>query len=419
MNSISSHDEDADKGFPRLDPSPEDRFVSLYLEDRSDVYRDLIKVQDDAWNNPQATAYFGRQRRTADDPTARQQRVFDNMMCNIGDEMEEKSGGALSLPRSNARVLDLCMAPGNYTASTLRYSPYAVVRALTLPLHLGGHPVASRYSRQRHPSVRVWYGDITMLHIEFGVTEVPQDHPDFSNFSDKRLWHGKRFDLVFCDGQALRTHEPHIADYRRKVEAARLAVSQLILAMQRIESGGTLIMLLHNVQSYKTIKILSIFDKVAEIRLFKPVSGHKKRGSFYLIAKNVQPGHPEAVAAVNGWKKIWKDLTFPILGPDGHPEPLKVTDESELEMELSKLLDNFGERIIELGEPIWQIQKEALATANWRIPDTESGRVDTGEASTAATDNAAAAAAHNSEDVNDDGDLDDVATVPVLGQLSE
>lgn len=50
MNSISSHDEDADKGFPRLEPSPEDRFVSLYLEDRSDVYRDLIKVQDDVSN---------------------------------------------------------------------------------------------------------------------------------------------------------------------------------------------------------------------------------------------------------------------------------------------------------------------------------------------------------------------------------
>lgn len=135
--------------------------------------------------------------------------------------------------------------------------------------------------------------------------------------------------------------------------------------MQRIESGGTLIMLLHDVGSYETIEILSVFDKIAAIQLFKPVSSHKKKSTFYLIAKRVQPGLPEAVAAVNEWKKTWKDLTFPALDPHGQRDPLKDADEPARIEGVHELLANFGERVIELGEPIWQMQKEALENAPW------------------------------------------------------
>ena len=47
MDSVSSHNEDVDSGYQRPDPSPVDKLVSSYLKDRSDVYRDLVKVQDD------------------------------------------------------------------------------------------------------------------------------------------------------------------------------------------------------------------------------------------------------------------------------------------------------------------------------------------------------------------------------------
>ena len=318
MNSTGLHIEDVDKGSQRPETSHEDKIVSHYLEARSEVYRDLVKVQDDVsgfvslhglgpvrwpfeqtWKNTRATAYFERQRRTADDPKQHDRRAFFFIMCGIGNEINGATGGALKLHISIARVLDLCMAPGGYTASTLKHSPHAVVCALTLPVYLGGHHVIHK----RDPRVKVTFSDITMLYKEFGLTELPPNHPDLSKFSDKRLWHGKSFDLVICDGQVLRTHMRDIADYRRKVEAVRLTVSQLILAMQRIESGGTLIMLLHDVSAYETIKLLSVFDKIAEIQVFKPVSSHTNRGTFYLIAKNVQPRHPEAM--LNGildWK---------------------------------------------------------------------------------------------------------------------
>lgn len=355
------------------------------------------------------------QRDAADNAKTSQQKGFFRMMCRIGDEMDAASRGALSLPPSNARVLDLCMAPGGYAASALKHSPHASVRGITLPSKLGGHRVI-----YRHPRLKVTYGDITMLHEEFGVTEVPNDHCDKSNFSNERLWYSQSFDLVFCDGQALRTHGPHIADYRRQVEADRLRVSQLILAMQRIASGGTFIMLLHKAAAYDTIKLLNVFDHIANVQLFKPSTSHSKRGSFYLIARNVQPRHPEAKAAVNEWKATWKRLTFPTLDQDEQHDPPTVPTESELAEEVSGLLEKFGQRVIELGEPIWQIQKAALAKAKWSKgpnKETHSGQINAGEASTTATDNAALAV-HESKDGPGHGeDPANMDPAPASGEL--
>ena len=325
-------------------------------------------------------------------------------MCKIGDEIDAASGGALSLLHSNPRVLDLCMAPGGFTASSLKHSPHAVVCALTLPHDLGGLKVIHR----RDIRVSMKFGDITMLHTEFGVTEIPNDHGELSHFSDKRPWHGELFDLIFCDGQVLQSHEPYIADFRRPVEAVRLTVSQLILAMQRIKSGGTLIMLLHEVGAYETIKILSVIDDIAEIQLFKPVSGHRKNGTFYVIGKNLQPEHPKAVAAVNGWKNVWKELTFPVINENEHRDTKALISKPELAGEAAELLERFAGRVIELGEPIWQVQMEALV-AGWGTmqQNRKTGReqMRTGKATVAVTDNAAAAV-HNPEGNPDDiGDL--------------
>ena len=336
------------------------------------------------------------------------------MMCKIGDEMHAKSGGTLTLPRSNARVLDLCMAPGGYTASVLKRSPHAVVCAFTLPRQMGGHIVMLGEDPRVHTEV----GDITMLHKEFGVEEIPHDHCEISKFDKRRLWDGQKFDLVFCDGNALRTHK--MADSRRQVEANRLKISQLILAMERVESGGTLIMLLHSSAAYRSLKLLHLFDNIAELQLFKPTAYHAKRGSFYLIAKNVQPAHSEAVAAIREWKRVWKELTFPTLDENKQRKPPKAANESKSAEEVSDLLKTFGQRIIELGEPLWQIQKEGLATTVWtkkKKQKTGSERIRTGKASTTAIDHAAAA---SSKDQGEKGDKnDDVDAATALGTDSE
>ena len=39
------------------------------------------------------------------------------------------------------KVLDICMAPGGYTAAVLRFNPRAKAFAITLPMEQGGHPI--------------------------------------------------------------------------------------------------------------------------------------------------------------------------------------------------------------------------------------------------------------------------------------
>lgn len=47
MDAVSPRVEDLDKGSLRPERSPEDKLVSSYLEDHSEIYRDLEKVQND------------------------------------------------------------------------------------------------------------------------------------------------------------------------------------------------------------------------------------------------------------------------------------------------------------------------------------------------------------------------------------
>ena len=322
-------------------------------------------------------------------------------MCKIGGEIDAASGGGLSLQNS-PQVLDLCMAPGGFTRSVQKRNQHAHVCAFTLPPELGGHEII----HYEDPRVDRMFGDITMLHQEFRITDLPKDHPEFSKLDDSLLWTDKIFDLIFCDGQALRTHHPYIAEHRRQVEATRLTVSQLILAMQRIKSGGTLIMTFKSLSSYDTIKIISIFDRAARIQVYKSVSEYKKNGTFYLIAKELQPGHPEVVAALKEWKRIWKALTFPAIDEDKYEDTKEPFNEPELAEEVLGLLDKFADRVIELGEPIWQIQKEALANLlKGRTGQQNRNRPIAAEGSTTATQSTVVAEQDSEKFGNDARDL--------------
>lgn len=278
-------------------------------------------------------------------------------MRHIGDEKQRETR-ALELQRPKNKVLDLCMAPGGYTASICKYSPQANVSAITLPEDQGGLRIFVRHGNGTR--VEVLEADITMFAAEFGVTEIPATHSEASNFSNERPF-PKLFDLVFCDGHVARTQ--NVPSSLHPTEVSRLTCSQLILAMLRIRTGGTLIMLLHGADFYHNLKLLRLFDTISHIQFFKPAKAHARKDSFYLVAKEMQPGRRVAKAAVAEWKQAWKDATFPAPTDDGtvaHDEAENLAKQVEREKDSSELIEIFGAKLIELGEPIWEIQKGAL-----------------------------------------------------------
>jgi hypothetical protein len=97
--------------------------------------------------------------------------------------------------------------------------------------------------------------DVTMLASEFlkdTNRNIPANYPD--KFISSRPFVSHKMDIVFCDGIVLRSHQR--PSYRQETEATRLSTAQLILGMQRLAQGGTLIMLLHKIDSWTAASIL-------------------------------------------------------------------------------------------------------------------------------------------------------------------
>lgn len=272
------------------------------------------------------------------------------MMQGIGDELQASTNALTQKSEcgEDIKILDLCMAPGGYTASALKYNPTAIACGVTLPPAQGGHELLLQ-----SPRSSVMFLDITMLAREFGVEEVPITHPEYSNFLDDRPYLGQTFHLVFCDGQVLRTHQR--AEHREQHEALRLTVSQLILALHRIRPGGSLVMLLHKIEAWDTTELLYRFSHFSSIQLFKPEKKHAIRSSFYLVAKNVQPDTDAAKQAVEVWKRAWWQATF---GGQNGTGGVKVMPDK---VYVQTILDKFGNELVGLGRPVWEIQANALS----------------------------------------------------------
>ncbi|KAL1966676.1 hypothetical protein VTN77DRAFT_3873 [Rasamsonia byssochlamydoides] len=256
------------------------------------------RLQDEIWKLPAADAHFARQREQADNADLRQKYIFFEMMKEIGDELQKEKQ---IIPRSNNTehfaVLDLCMAPGGYSATVLKHCPSAQISGISLPIQDGGHRLL----------LEDWQSDPPCL----------DDRP-FLNCS---------FDLVFCDGQVLYRQNP-LTPSQSKDKATRLTTAQLILALQRIRPGGTLVILLHRLSEWKNVRLLRSLSLFADIELFKPKRKHATRGSFYLVAKNVNPEHPEALRALETWKWTWWAATVKEgCGEDSSTTPPEAIEE--------------------------------------------------------------------------------------------
>ncbi|OBT93322.1 hypothetical protein VE01_08413 [Pseudogymnoascus verrucosus] len=318
---------------------------------QNDAFRRLAAARERGWKNERGDEYFARQRRAADGAKNKEAYRLYKMMQEIGDEMQSctRCLSQQSNPEGNMNILDICMAPGGYTASALKYNPKATAFGISLPLQQSGHKVLLPRS-----SSTMLFLDVTMLGKEYGVEMIPLTHPDRTSFRDERPFWGQTFQLIFCDGQVLRTHER--PEYREHYEARRLTVSQLILALQRIRSGGTIVVLLHKIEGWDTLEIIYRFSSFSSVQVFKPAKKHAKRSSFYLVASGVQPHSDAAKLAVEEWKQAWWNATF------GGENGTGSRDSTAKEDHVRLVLDQFGSKFVELARPIWEIQEKALSS---------------------------------------------------------
>ncbi len=285
------------------------------------------------------------------------------------------------------------MAPGGFAKVILERYDGACLSGLSLPPEKGGHALIESAFEDLGDRFQVQYLDITMLATEFGTSlDLLSHHPEYSHFLSCRPYFTTKFDLVMADGAVLESHER--GEYRTKhIEATRLRASEIVLALQRIKSGGTFIMLLHHMDAWETAELLRDFSEFAFVHVKKPTMSHMASSSFYMIAEKIHPEYAGDFA--KKWKLIWRDVTIRHGCEDGtiskedevdSPSrqlyremgllqlgeadgkvsrqtriPLLKRQSSESnDAEVSELLDYFGPKLIEMGEPVWQTQMKGL-----------------------------------------------------------
>jgi 23S rRNA U2552 (ribose-2'-O)-methylase RlmE/FtsJ len=311
------------------------------------------------WNSPEGDRFFARQRRTADATNLKNShqaqktaKFFFRMMQDVGKELHA-STGVFNISRPHTEqpaILDMCMAPGGILSVAMQRIPNASVTAYSLPVIAGGHEVLL----PKEKKVNVKMLDVTMLAADLGMNEIPEDHPDKNNFLPKQFDDARAFDIVLCDGQVLRTHER--AAYRGECETRRLAVSQLVLGLEHLRPGGTMIILMHKLEAPGVVEMLHQFHQFSWIQLFKPTKAHAKRSSFYLVATNIQVEYPQAIASVQEWKRTWEIATF---GNNEENIEHVRRDSSWAE----EILKDFGPVLVDMGKSVWETQAKALAEA--------------------------------------------------------
>lgn len=280
------------------------------------------------------------------------------MTCEIGDELDQTTAVLSRMSSQDGiapRILDLGMAPGGFTSAVLARHPTAIVKSISLPHELGG----LRVMLPRHlliSRVEVEYGDLTLFAGDMGIdrTSVPVAHPDSTSFCFRRPFFEKGgFDLIICGATIQRAHDR--AEYRESCERLRLKTSQLVIALQRLCDGGSLVVVLHRIESWETIELIHAFTQFSKVCLFKSQRKHAIRSAFYMVATDVRSSSSEALSSIELWQKRWQAAT---LGSKTYDQHLSVDEDR-----IRHVLEDFGPHLVSIAEPIWNIQANAIRKA--------------------------------------------------------
>ncbi|KAM0445656.1 hypothetical protein ACHAQK_001870 [Fusarium lateritium] len=330
------------------------RAVRDYLMTNIEEFRRLQELRTKGWKSAEGDNHFKKQRKVADKSNEKDNHFFYTMMRNIAKDLDRATGALKLSGISNPALLDMCTAPGGFVDMAFAKNPTLRVRAMSLPVENGGHEV-----RLKTKKVNVEFRDITTLACDMGLNrdDIPANFPGPYDFLFANVFDAsEKFDLVFCDGQVLRTHQR--PEWREAREATRLTLTQLALGLERLNNGGTMVVLLHKLDSWRCFDLIHQFSKMSTVQLFKHPKSHKMRSSFYMVAKNIQADSSFAKQMVATWKQRYRIAT---LGTDEEYAEMHQVASQTVQMELEK----FGKEYIALGRNIWKIQADGLENASF------------------------------------------------------
>lgn len=234
--------------------------------------------------------------------------------------------------------------------------PEATGFGVSLPVERGGHG----YQLENHLRSRftLFLSDLTRFQL--GSENIPDSQ--LAKLPSK-IRHGRNFDLIVLDGHHLRTNTEV-----EHCEIDHLLISQLLIALQSVRIGGTIVIKLSRFSVIRTVKIIHMLEFLSsKLSVVKPVTMHRTRGSFYAVAKGVGlgPRGQDIGKMVTHLQQLWVNLKYDVeINHDGTESNGRFIKPNDLDfIAMTETLRNdqeYLDHLVELGRDIWVIQAVAL-----------------------------------------------------------
>ncbi|TFK49424.1 hypothetical protein OE88DRAFT_1662999 [Heliocybe sulcata] len=325
-------------------------WTDVILETGCPELEHLIALRAKGWQDEKLDQAFTRQRYIADNADKNLNMTWYKRSMTVMEEIDNYA--RCITPTGPLRFLDLGCCPGGFTSYVLERNGMARGLGVSLPVDQGGH-VCCLEARARN-RFQLYFADVTsFFQLSSSVIAHPRLRPGPPQMKPAT------FDLVILDGHQLRTQ---ICDYSQPWDIDRLLISQIILALQCVRTGGKMVVKLTHPERVLTAKIIYLLDILSEdLVTFKPETMHTTRGSFYAIATGVGNGAEGAQMQemIEGLQRAWLETTFG--GVEGNG---RNADGSDFDFVITTrdLQATYLGRLVELGRDIWNIQAEALDT---------------------------------------------------------
>ncbi|KAG8936044.1 hypothetical protein FRC02_004957 [Tulasnella sp. 418] len=317
------------------------------------VLEDLLELKRRGWDaGTRLDAHFTKLRqRSAISSSRGDERFWIRKMYSSMAEMDSALG---LIPRLKPfRFLDLGCAPGGYSTYILEKCINSTGVGITLPVEDGGHVFAmsEKYLQDRY---EVHYQDLTTYDAAAPSRVAKDDSPlPFPKHS---------FDFVILDGHPLWSRQ---YDWNT---AWVLLVSQLLIVLHAVKAGGSLFVKLDRPESPFGARFMYLLDSISTtMKTIKPNTVHGNRGTFYALARGVRLDEQ-----TERFIQTLQDLRMKY-ELAGEPMDRRGLDSVRLDgfqglpqsaldsiVPLGLIKTVWLPRLIELGTPVWKVQKEHL-----------------------------------------------------------
>ncbi|KAJ3010781.1 hypothetical protein HKX48_007202 [Thoreauomyces humboldtii] len=325
-------------------------FFHAHLQARSPLLKTLEARKQEFEQDPNVERMFVSNRATST-PETTVTPLFANQFANAMEEVDDQSGRKL---RDVKRFLDLGSSPGGFSKWVLEHNPEAKGLGVTLPPEMDGLPMILAPPGPRYDFI---YKDVTER-----PTETWYQDPEQGTYSKEELASavvpGPRCDLVIAgciyrDNQtanADRSGPPPIRARARQL----LSFSQLLVALRNLQDDGTLVIVSNMKPHLHNLEILCFLKELFHTLIpVKPKQVHTIRSSYYLVALGFDASKGATSGALDRLESILGRIAAS--ESDKGVEGILLLEDDE-----AKVLERYGDFIMDFFQPLWESQMIAI-----------------------------------------------------------